>query len=240
MQQTRSEPRVWRESPVRVFGLDSSGHTINQTAWTVDISQRGVRLKGISFRVKPGETIGLRNGPEKARFKVVWIGDPASPLQGQIGLFCLETGKYIWGADSVAGEAKATDMGTMAPAKEARPPITTANPPGEPSNRRREVRYRTAGGAKVQAPGAPAAQWTMLHDISLGGCYVETTTPLQPGMPVEVTVHAGDVQIAAKGEVTVVDRMVGMGVRFTFLSPVNRQRLEHLVDELVQSGAAPA
>jgi hypothetical protein len=234
MQQTRSEPRVWRESPVRVFGMDSTGHTINQTAWTVDISQRGVRLKGVNFRVKPGETIGLRNGTEKARYKVVWIGDPASPLQGQIGLLCLETGKYIWGADSVAGEAKATDKRAMAhamPAEVPRPPI---------SNRRREARYRTTGGAKIQEPGAPAAQWAMLHDISLSGCYVETTNPLPPGAHVDVTVHTGDVQIAAKGEVTVVDRMVGMGLRFIQLSPVNRQRLEQLVDELVQSGAAQA
>jgi hypothetical protein len=236
MQQTRSEPRVWRESPVRVFGLDSTGNAINQTAWTVDVSRRGVRLKGVNFRVKAGETIGLRNGTEKARYKVVWIGDPASPLQGQIGLFCLETSKCIWEADAVAGEGKATATGPIGhamPATEARPPITTAN-------RRREARYRTSGGAKIQEPGAPAAHWAMLHDISLSGCYVETTTPLRPGAPVEVMVHTGDVQITAKGEVTVVDRMVGMGVRFTQLSPQNRQRLEHLVDELVRSGAAPA
>ena len=240
MQQTRTEPRTLRQSPVRVFGLDISGNTINQTAWTVDISRHGVRLKGVNFRVKPGETIGLRNGSEKARYKVVWIGDPASPLQGQMGLFCLEASKYIWGADSVAGEAKATATGAAEHPVEAereRPPIGVAPPFGGHGNRRKGVRYRISGGAKIQEPGAGAAQWTMLHDISLGGCYVETSSPLRLGAHVDVTVHAGDVQIVAKGEVVVTDRLVGMGVHFTEMSPLNRQRLEQLVSELVQSGA---
>jgi hypothetical protein len=242
MQQTRSEPRTGRESSVRIFGLDSSGNPINSTAWTVDISRRGVRLKGINFRVKPGETIGLRSGPEKARYKVVWIGDPASPLEGQIGLFCLESGKYIWSAEAAAGEATPATGATAGavPAQEQRPPVPTANHLSGPKSRRKEARYRTSGGAKVQEPGAGAAQWTMLHDISLGGCYVETSTPLRQGARVEVAVHAGDIQIVAKGEVTLVDRMVGMGVRFTELSPLNRQRLERLVTHLVQSGAALA
>jgi hypothetical protein len=97
MQQTRSEPRTPQEISVRVFGLDSSGNTINKPAWTVDISRSGVRLKGLTFRVHPGEVLGLRHGTEKARYKVVWLGDPASPLQGQMGLQCLETGRCIWG-----------------------------------------------------------------------------------------------------------------------------------------------
>jgi hypothetical protein len=240
MQQTRTEPRIVRQLQVRVFGLDSSGNTINQTAWTVDISRHGVRLKGTNFRVKPGETIGLRSTNEKARYKVVWIGDPASPLQGQMGLFCLENGKYIWTADLEAGEAKAPVPAATAQPGEAerpKPPMVPPAPFSGPANRRKNVRYRISGGAKVQEPGAGAAQWTMLHDISLGGCYVETTSPLRLGARVEVTVHAGDVHIVTKGEVVVTDRMVGMGLRFTEMSPLNRQRLDQLVNELAQSRA---
>ena len=97
MQQTRSEPRTAREASVRIFGLDAVGHPINKMAWTVDISRRGVRLKGITFRVRPGETVGVRYGTEKARYKVVWIGDPATPLQGEMGLLCMESDRVIWG-----------------------------------------------------------------------------------------------------------------------------------------------
>ena len=240
MQQTRHEPRIARQLPVRVFGLDSSGNTVNQTAWTVDISRHGVRLKGTIFRVRPGETLGLRNGNEKARYKVIWIGDPASPLQGQMGLFCLEDGKYIWGADPEAGEARApVPSATAAPveAERPKPPLVPPAPFGGHGNRRKHARYRISGGAKVQEPGAGAGQWTMLHDISLGGCYVETTSPLRLGAHVEVTVHAGDVHIVTKGEVVVTDRMVGMGVRFTEMSPLNRQRREQLVSDLAHNGA---
>ena len=53
-------------------------------------------------------------------------------------------------------------------------------------------------------------------------------------------VHVGDIQIASRGEITVAHRMVGMGVRFTDMTPLNRQRLESLIDQLIQSGAAEA
>jgi hypothetical protein len=57
---------------------------------------------------------------------------------------------------------------------------------------------------------------------------------------VDVTIQTGDVHIAARGEVTVSDRMVGMGVRFTKLTPLNQQRLDTLLHELARSGAPPA
>jgi PilZ domain-containing protein len=243
MLQTRSEPRTSQESPVRVFGMDSAGRPINQSGWTVDISQHGARLKGLPFWNGPGETIGIRCGTEKARFRVVWIGKPGTPQEGQVGLFCIETGKFIWGNGAPNSEARPTPASpaTMQPGAVQRPPIGTAPPTfGGRNNRRKDARYCANGGAKIQEVGSPAGQWTMMHDISLGGCYVETTSPLRPGVHVEAVVHVGDLQIAARGEITVAHRMVGMGVRFTDMTPLNRQRLESLIDQLIHSGAAEA
>jgi len=242
MLQTRSEPRTSHESAVRVFGMDSAGRPINQTGWTVDISQHGARLKGMPYWSGPGETIGVRCGTEKARYKVVWIGKPATPQEGQVGLLCIDIGKFIWEVAEPATEARmAGSAGMMQSGGVQRPPIGTApHAPGGRNNRRKDARYCASGGAKVQEMGSPAGQWTMIHDISLGGCYVETTTPLGPGAEVETVVHVGDIQIAARGEITVAHRMVGMGVRFTDMTPLNRQRLETLIDQLIQSGAAEA
>ena len=243
MLQTRSEPRTSHESPVRVFGMDSAGRPINQTGCTVDISQHGARLKGLPCWSGPGETIGVRHGTEKARFKVVWIGKPGTPQEGQVGLSCLETGKFIWGITVPAAEARTmvASAGTLQTGGVQRPLIGTAPPIfGGRNNRRKDARYCASGGAKIQEMGSPAGQWTMIHDISLGGCYVETTTPLHPGAEVDAVVHVGDIQIAARGEITVAHRMVGMGVRFTDMTPLNRQRLESLIDQLIQSGAAEA
>jgi PilZ domain-containing protein len=242
MLQTRSEPRTSHESPVRVFGMDSAGRPINQTAWTVDVSRHGARLRGSPYWNGPGETIGVRCGTEKARFKVVWVGKPGTPQEGQVGLLCIEPEKFIWGISAPTTEAR-TMVASAGQIQTGggRPPIGTAPPSlGGRNNRRRDARYCASGGAKVQEMGSPAGQWTMIHDISLGGCYVETTTPLRPGVQVEAVVHIGDIQVAARGEITVADRMVGMGVRFTDMTPLNRQRLEFLIDQLIQSGAAEA
>jgi len=241
MMEKRSEPRTPHELAVRVFGMDSAGKPINQTGWTVDISRHGARLKGLPCWIGLGETIGVRHGTEKARFKVVWIGKPSTPQEGQVGLLCIEKEKFIWGITAPATEAQTmvATAGTPQTGGVQGPPIGTAPPiPGGRSNRRRDARYCASGGAKIQEMGSPAGQWTMLHDISLGGCYVETTTPLPPGVQVEAVVHVGDIQISARGEITVAHRMVGMGVRFTDLTPLNRRRLESLVDQLIQSGAA--
>ncbi|MGI9104591.1 MAG: PilZ domain-containing protein [Terriglobales bacterium] len=244
MQVTRAEPRTRHESPVRIFGMDGGGRPINVGAFTMDVSRHGARLKGIHPPCwdTPGETIGVRYGTEKARFKVVWIGSPGTASEGQVGIYCVEQGKYIWGIaapDTARPPASAAAITTIGmPAIHL--PIGLSPLYGGKNNRRKDARYRASGGAKVQEPGAPAGQWTMLHDISLGGCYVETTTPLPPGARVDVLVHVDDVQVTAKGEVTVSHRLVGMGLKFTEMSPLNRQRMEHLIDTLIKSGAAEA
>jgi PilZ domain-containing protein len=223
--------------------MDSAGRPINQTGWTVDISRHGARLKGLPFWSGPGETIGVRYGTEKARFKVVWIGKPGTPQEGQVGLFCLEPEKFTWAIKAPAAEARTmvASPGTLQPGAPQRPPIGTAPPVfGGRNNRRKDARYCASGGAKIQEMGSPAGQWTMIHDISLGGCYVETTTTLHPGTEVDAVVHIGDIQVAARGEITMEDRMVGMGVRFTDMTALNRQRLESLIDKLIQSGAREA
>jgi PilZ domain len=239
MLQARSEPRARHESPVRVFGLDKDGKAINQVGMTADISQHGACLKGIYCWEAPGETVGVRCGTEKARFKVVWIGKPGSPQEGQVGLLCLEAGKFIWGLSLPAGEART--LGAAAGAIAIAPPHPTiAAGSSKQQNRRKDARFCASGGAKIQEMGSPAGQWTMLRDISLGGCYVETTSPLRAGVPVQTLVHIGSIQITARGQITVADRLVGMGVRFTEMTPLNRQRLESVLDHLMQSGAARA
>jgi hypothetical protein len=242
MQQTRTEPRLAHQAPVRIFGIDCAGKPINLAAWTIDVSQHGARVEGIPRLWNgPGDVVGVRHGNEKARYKVVWIGDPATREEGQIGLRCIETGKVIWGEAVVANakSAAAPEPSRTTEDLSQRQPLGRDASAGVRNNRRKDIRFRAAGGAKIQETGSASGQWTMLHDVSLGGCYVETTTPLYPGARVELMMHAGETQIAARGEVTVADRLVGMGVRFTDLSPLDRERLVHLVSHLGQT-AAPA
>jgi hypothetical protein len=237
----RTERRVRQESPVRIFGMDGSGRAINVSAWTVDVSHHGARVRGVNDWSAPGETVGVRHGAEKARFRIVWVGEDGTPHQGQIGLLCVEAGKYIWGvsapaasnADDAPKPASVTSMFHLA--DQVR--LAVGLSPGEPlsDNRRNNPRYRAHGGAKIQEIGARAPQWATLHDLSLGGCYVETSDPLPPLSRVDVVVHINDIQITARGSVTVCHRLVGMGVKFTEITPLNRTRLEQVMAMLTQT-----
>lgn len=236
----RTEPRQHQESPVRIFGMDEGGHAVNVSAWTVDVSRHGARIKGVHDWSAPGDTVGVRHGAEKARFKIVWVGQDGTPHQGQIGLLCVEAGKYIWGVaapQATAAVAPGKMTGMFRLPDEARAPIGLAPAAPVANNRRKDARYKASGGAKVHEIGAAASQWATLHDLSLGGCYVETTAPLPPTSTVELTVHVNDIQITAKGSVTVCHKLVGMGVKFMEMSPLNRTRLEQVMATLMQTSS---
>lgn len=243
MMVSRSEPRQPQQSPVRVFGMDNDGHPVNVSAWTVDVSRHGARVKVAKYWTAPGETIGVRHGLEKARFKIVWVGQDGTPHEGEIGLVCVETGKYIWGIaapqtamqEAAAAAHAASASGHFQSPSELQEPVGLAGSTGSANNRRKDARYHAKGGARVQEIGAVAAQWVALHDLSLGGCYVETTAPLPIGTRVDVNVHVGEIQITARGAVTVSHRLVGMGVKFNDLTPLNRARLEQVMAMLTET-----
>ncbi|MGH9522265.1 MAG: PilZ domain-containing protein [Terriglobales bacterium] len=236
---SRAELRNRQESPVRIFGLDPSGQAINVSAWTMDVSRHGARIRGVRDFSAPGETVGVRHGMEKARFQIVWVGTPGTASYGQIGLRCVEDGKYIWGiAAPEASAARPANMQTgsfPSPAPHGRFAIGLAPAVASTNNRRKDSRYRASGGAKITEVGAPAGQWATLHDLSMGGCYVETTSPLPPTTRVDVVLHIDDVQITARGAVTVCHRLVGMGVEFKEVSSLNRARIEQIMIRLMQT-----
>ncbi len=240
MMQRRSEPRTSQQLAVRVFGLDSAGRPISQPSYSLDISKRGARLMGLPHWSAPGETIGVRCGAEKARFRVVWTGARGTPREGEVGLLCLEACRVIWGMMHPVPEARTMAAAAVPLSGGPQTGVLGTSILGRRYNRRGSGRYRCGGGAKIQEIGASAGQWTMMQDISLHGCYVQTTSPLPAGTLVGATVLVGDVKIATLGQITETDRMVGMGVRFTEMTPLNRQGLQALLEQLMQSGAREA
>ncbi len=228
-----------KKADVRIFGMDSKGHPINVPAYTLDISKRGARLSGVRYWDYPGETIGVRYGTEKARYRIVWVGLPNSPVDGQVGLQCVES-KYIWDVAPPAEEVR-----PMGPIPTAAATRTLGNQiglapqiPHYQDRRRKDQRFVVQGGANVREVGKNIPQWTMLHDLSMGGCYVETTAPLPVHSRIEISIQVGDIRIDAKGAVTVKHPLVGMGIKFAEMSPLNRDRLRHLIGSLEHSQAA--
>jgi CheY-like chemotaxis protein len=62
---------------------------------TNDISRMGARLTGFTHPVQIGMLLGIQQGTSTGRFRVVWIGEPASDSDGEIGVECVEIGQAV-------------------------------------------------------------------------------------------------------------------------------------------------
>jgi len=88
----RREERVPLQVPALVSGLDRGGRAFIQSAKTLDISTEGARITGLNCQLDPGSILSIQLGNRKARFEVLWIGEPGTSRQDEIGLKCIEIG----------------------------------------------------------------------------------------------------------------------------------------------------
>jgi len=91
------EQRTLMKLSVRLWGMDTAGKLFSLEAFTLDITPRGARIEGITCFLQRGAIIGIECKQSRARFRVAWVGQPGTDLHGQIGVHCVEPGKYIWG-----------------------------------------------------------------------------------------------------------------------------------------------
>ena len=106
---TRQKPRIPEEIRVIVRGTDTNGNAFVHSAYTVDISKSGARLDGVGYLAKPGATIEVkRRWRGKASYRVMWVGQVGTDQVNQVGLFCLDTEKNIWGVRLPESEAEAS------------------------------------------------------------------------------------------------------------------------------------
>ena len=68
-------------------------------ACTYDISEHGARVTGLRSVKEAGEVVAIERGKSKAFCRVVWVGEPNTELQGQIGLQCVESDRIMWEAE---------------------------------------------------------------------------------------------------------------------------------------------
>lgn len=220
-----------RNYEVKVWGLDRHGKPFMQHARTLDITQRGARLIGIDC-VSVGETIGIQNGDQKARFKVVWMGRENTPKAGQIGVHCLEADKTIFGqplqnAPEPAFIRPAVSDSGFEPPKAPRPVKKDMA-----AIRRKHPRYPCTGGVELRQHENGPPAWGNISDISLTGCYVETTTTLPMGSMLWFHLRTHNLEIGGRGVVKTSHHAVGMGIAFLHLTAEDQQNLEFLIGTL--------
>ena len=228
----RREPRVELNFEVKVWGMDRYGKPFMQHARTLDITNLGARLIGVDC-VNVGDTIGIQNGDQKGRFKVVWMGRENTPKAGQIGVHCLEPDKKIFGSRPHASAAWRDAFQANAPESGfeiARRPAPVKQDTA--AARRKYPRYPCTGGVELrQHEGAPPG-WGNLSDISMTGCYVETVSTLPVGSMVLFHLRTHDLEVKGRAVVKTSHHAVGVGLSFLHLSPEDQENLEFLIGTL--------
>jgi hypothetical protein len=90
----RNEKRLHLAVPVKVFPDINSFES--QNCCTYEISTNGARLVAPPGIKNAGQVIFLQRQNRRAKYKVMWIGEAGTSLQGQVGVETLEPSNVIW------------------------------------------------------------------------------------------------------------------------------------------------
>lgn len=141
-------------------------------------------------------------------------------------------------AQSNAASAKSEPI----PTPQAIPTPASQTPPFEPdlfrpnwgSDRRRHPRIKCFVAVEIRVDDEVAPLWGNLSNTSVGGCLVETATPVPSGAKVEVGLWVANGKIwvkgfALNGVVTRSGRTAGVRVRFDTMNPAERDSLRQFL-----------
>lgn len=244
----RREERIIISLPVRLWGMDVNGKPFTQNASSVDITRMGARIQGVTCQIQHGDIIGVQHANDKARFRVIWVARPGSRNEGQIGVHCVEAGKYIWGTVQPSNAADTFDpaQGTALPVSASGAAAAVAPEHRDVfandttrEGRRHMPRYACRGGGEIRQPGMKTVVWGSMTDISRSGCYLETLTTLPRNARCELMLNVEGIEIRTGAEVRVSHPSMGMGLQFTDMDPTDQNRLDELLTKLAGGGKEP-
>jgi hypothetical protein len=144
----------------------------------------------------------------------------------------------------IKANAPATDKAAAdtAPAPQPVPTPASATPPFEPdlfspnwgSDRRRHPRIKCFVAVELHVDDEPTPVWGNLSNTSVGGCLVETATPVKSGAKVEIGLWLANGKIwvkgfALSGVVTRSGPTTGVRVRFDSMTSGNRDSLRQFL-----------
>ncbi len=99
--------------------------------------------------------------------------------------------------------------------------------------KRRHERYPLDTGVRIHQEVGGGGFWGTLSDISIGGCYIYTFSPLPVNQAVVLAIKANDKEINVSGKTVSSHPGVGMGVAFSgFVTPDSEAKLKALIDQL--------
>ena len=211
--------------PVRWSMVAQEGRGPVETACTYDIHPHGARL--VSTRaVSVGDLVMVERGRHKTVCQVVWAADPASPLQGQFTVQCVEEGRTPW--DDELRQLEEQYQPVILDGSRRRGTLRGFSRPDV--NRRRRPRFYVEGQAEVidgvQHVGGEVQQ------ISEYGARISATEILRPGTDFRLMLNMFDVSLAVKAQVKYLVDNLGMGVEFHEIRRGDRPLLSYVLSKL--------
>lgn len=97
---------------------------------------------------------------------------------------------------------------------------------------RRAVRYSFGASAEVTVLGSTEGLVSITRDLSAGGCFIKTRTPLSKETLIRLRITHSDSEVTALGEVTDNVTPEGMGVEFTGMEPQDRALRQTWLDQI--------
>jgi hypothetical protein len=207
----RRDPRMPATLQIRMAGTDASGRPVLQVVSTINISRQGALLEGVQSAFRQGEIVSLSYKNNKARFRVIWVGEPRTVRAGQMGVQSIDPAKCIWDAAILPTTT----------------PDTYAAP--APKERRQHRRISCRLGAELYVQGAETVVRVQVTNISMGGCFLEMPTLAPEKARAKIVIWSNDSKLIVQG--IVVSRRPGFGVsiKFTEMTEEVRAQLHHFV-----------
>jgi hypothetical protein len=221
---TRSNLRRKMVLPVTVIRKNGQE---KQLAHTLDLTEQSARLGGLSLLLDPGELIEIQRGAVKTKFQVFWMGAPGSAMEGQAGVRAVESSKAVWGIGMPPDEQDLSAHGGAL--RKAIAPVKTLANAGD---KRWHTRFECTGAASVRPADSDETSFGQVRDVSLGGVYVETPTPLAVNTLVFVKMKVEGVALETPGVVRTTYPQVGMGISFQRMLPDNQDKVGEVIETL--------
>jgi hypothetical protein len=222
--------RIHVALPIRVTYWDSSSKPCLEMACTYDISESGARVTGLRHVKATGEIIAVERGRNKAFCRVVWIGEPNSELDGQIGIQCVESDRLMWEAELRDMQEIYDPIVREGNTRHQNFSVGSAN-----QNRRRHERFDIEGLAELLKHGPNGTRGeAVLRNLSELGCLISTEQALPLGTELKLVLNVDSYDLSVKGQVRHADDQLGLGVEFSEIRKGDRQILRFLLRKLAE------
>jgi len=98
------------------------------------------------------------------------------------------------------------------------------------ADRRRSIRIQVAAQIEIKPADSDVPLRLQTTDLSMGGCYVETTIPLDVGTKVNIVLWLHEQKVTTGGVIVTRHPQFGNGIQFVEMSAENAERLGVFID----------